>query len=136
MACGAKHLETRPWNTKVRGRVCIHAAQTRTGILDLHNEACNPHDNTGLKLVVAMEKALNLPFGYWREKLPFGAIIAEGEIYDTATAAEGLARFPDQELFGDFSPGRFVHLYRDLKPITPVPFKGKQGFFFTNLPRL
>ena len=126
MACGAKHLETRSWNTKVRGEVHIHASQTKKGIEELRHAP--------LATIESMEKALGLPMGRWATELPYGAIIARGILYDTAPAAEGLELFPDQEPFGDFGPNRFVHAYETLTPIEPIPRRGSQGFFFTELP--
>jgi hypothetical protein len=124
MACGAKHLETRLWDTKVRGEIFIHAAQTKKGLLEAMR---GPH-------FLEIGHALGVALADWEEELPFGAIIARGELATTATAEKGLEIFPDQKPFGDFTPGRFVHRYHNLTRIKPIPWKGSQRFFFAELP--
>lgn len=120
MACGAKILETRSWGTSVRGEVYIHAAQTLKGIRSLK----------GAPQVPAMEAALGIPYDQWEKQLPFGAVIATGELADTQPAEQAALAHPDQVPFGDFGAGRWVHCYEKLKRCLPiVPMNGKQGFF-------
>ena len=126
MACGAKHLETRGWDTKVRGRVYIHASQTKAGIADLRYAS--------VSTIEAMEKALALAMGQWMTELPFGKIISRGDLTETHPGPKALLAWPDQEPFGDFAQGRFAHHYNDLTKIEPIPFRGSQGFFFAKLP--
>ncbi len=35
----------------------------------------------------------------------------------------------DQRPYGDFTPGRYAWLLEDVRPITPVPAKGRQGLW-------
>lgn len=70
-----------------------------------------------------------LPY-HFGDGLPFGAIIATAYV-EASIPTESLT--PD--VFGDFSPGRFGWLLADIKPLAePIPWKGKQGIFFAELP--
>jgi hypothetical protein len=129
MVCGAKFVETRDWDTSVRGVIYIHAAKTIDGLKD-----CKALARIRPDFIVAMEEALALPFDAWSRRLPFQQLIGRGELHATVSTPVALDRFPSQEPFGDFSWGRFGHLYRDLETIAPIPMGGRQGFFFTNLP--
>lgn len=126
MACGAKWLETRGWDTKVRGMIHIHAAKTTKGLECAH--AIDDLDTA--RRIKAMEEALGVPCDEWETALPFGQIIARGVLDHTLPTELAAYRMPSQIPFGDFTPGRFAHFYQDLEPITPIPCRGKQGFFF------
>lgn len=120
MACAVKRFETRSWPTKIRGEIYIHAAGTLKGIQMV---GAGPTWITN-----SMEEALG-PFESWRETLPLGAIVARGELVRCVPAADALREDPGQEPFGDFTPGRFVHVYQGLRAIAPVPTRGRQGFW-------
>lgn len=122
-----KWIETRDWPTKVRGRIHIHAAQTREGIKLLMRAG----DHSQIE---RMEAALGMNAADWARRLPFGEIVAVGDLYDSVTTLEAAALHPDQIPFGDFSPGRGAHLYRNLKPTLPYSCAGKQGFFTVIIP--
>lgn len=126
MACGAKHLETRPWRTKIRGEVYIHASQSKKTLATLRHAP--------LAQIEAVEKALGLKMGRWATDLPYGQLIARGTLHDCIPAADALTAFPDQRPFGEFTAGRFAHAYKDITPISPIPWKGAQGFFFAEIP--
>jgi len=120
MACGVKRFETRSWPTKIRGEVFIHAAGTLKGLQIVEAGPA--------WLREAMEEALG-PWQKWGGGLPFGALVARGELVRCVPAVDALREDPGQEPFGDFTPGRFVHVYAGLREIWPVPTKGRQGFW-------
>jgi hypothetical protein len=126
MACGAKFIETRHWPTSVRGAVCIHASKTTQGIVE-----CLEIDPDHM---AAMEKALGLPIHQWEKKLPLGQIIAEGSLTGCLDSQIALTRHPDQAPFGNFAPGRYGHVYQNLRPIGPFHYRGAQGFFNATIP--
>lgn len=123
MACGAKFLETRDWDTKIRGEVYIHASKTLQGIDSLFD----------VRVVEEMEDALGLALQNWETSLPFGALIAKGRLVETLRTEDAFALFPEQSPFGNFGPGRFAHRYENLQRFTPIPLRGAQGFFFAEL---
>jgi hypothetical protein len=127
MACGAKFLETREWNTRIRGRIGIHASQTTHGIRDVLAMRSTPK---GIRTIKAMEAALGLEIADWLKMLAFGKLVAAGALVETHAADTALRRWPQQQPFGNFGPGRFAHEYRDLVPFDPIPMRGSQGFFF------
>ena len=124
MACGAKMVETRGWGTHVRGTVYIHAAKTLRGIAPYIGRLPVEGDEQG-----PMESALGLKSFEWKRKLPFGQIIAVGELVDCQSAWRALAVFPLQKPFGDYTEGRYGHIYHGLRAIEPIPYRGAQGFF-------
>lgn len=69
------------------------------------------------------------------ELLPLGAVIATvvldrcGEITE-ASAAELEDRSAHEFAFGNYQPGRFAWVLRDVEPVAPpLPFRGSQGIF-------
>ena len=122
MALGHKTVETRHWHTMVRLKIYIHAAKTREGIKSLE-----------WPTEIAIEDALQMTTGEMFKKLPFGALVCKGFLYECVDAPSALRVFPSQEHFGDFSAGRFGHLYRDIKEIEPIPLRGYQGFFYADI---
>jgi hypothetical protein len=127
MACGAKWMETRSWNTRVRGEVFIHASKSRAGI-DWVDHAAEQ------RVVDAMAKALGMSWAEFEHRLPFGQVIALGFLGATLPTAEALRIEPKQEPFGDFTPGRFAHVYGELQAIEPISLPAKQGWFFIPRP--
>jgi len=123
MACGAKLVETRHWRTEVRGEVYIHAAKTTKGIaeLELLPDECEQ--------IRAMTYSLGLKVEQWRTRLPFGKLVAAGNLSDCLPASQALRAYPLQEPFGDFSAGRWGHIYTGLRAIEWIPYRGSQGFF-------
>lgn len=122
MALGHKTVETRSWHTMVRAKIYIHAAKTLEGIKYLNPLAA-----------VKIEDALCMTTYEMVKELPFGALVCKGFLYECVDAPSALRVYSDQEHFGDFSEGRFAHLYRDIKEIDPIPVRGLQGFFFADI---
>jgi len=151
VAVGAKHIETRSWATSHRGPLAIHAAAGygkggmrghkalcgEEPFCSVLNAACERHyaPYSGLKEIVEH------PF------MPLGAIVATCELVDVwpivydgeyqTEISDGEWSFSnwhtvsDQErAFGDYSPGRFVWLLADVKPLaTPIPVRGALGLW-------
>jgi activating signal cointegrator 1 len=126
MACGAKFIETRGWNTKVRGEIYIHAGATKTPIREM------------LKApswwIAQVEEALDVCADKWLTDLPYGALIGKGNLISTSPVEWWEQHYPEQLPFGDFKEGRYGHFYERLAAIEPIPWKGSQGFFFATLP--
>lgn len=108
IANGSKRYETRSWNTKHRGRLAIHSAQTIKG------------------LQYAIDNEIPLP-----ENMQFGKVLCLVdliEVYKTEELAKMLP--PDQLKLGDFSPGRFAWMIKLLYVWeNPIPASGSQGFW-------
>ena len=63
--------------------------------------------------------------------MPMGevvAIVSLENIYSTRDAV-GFARKWDEEEFGDYGPGRWAWMFKDIKRIIPVPAKGAMGLW-------
>jgi len=120
VSVGAKTYETRHWTTNHRGPLAIHAAKFR--IPDLARLLWQDEFAAALKCL-APNCAIVTP-----RFLPFGAIVATCELVDCARVENV---FPGAEtIFGDYTPGRFAWQLARVKRLpTPIPWKGRQGFF-------
>ena len=135
LACGAKQFETRSWATTYRGPIAIHAAKK------------DVFDSLALiPIPVALEMKMLLG-AEWKD-LPTGAVIATAELVNVwhtvlnpgqgngahKIGAEDRSEnyiIPSEiELaFGDWTPDRYAWELANVKPIPPVPAKGKQGLW-------
>lgn len=131
VAIGAKRIETRPWATKYRGRLAIHAAKGfPKWARDL---ACSPRFGYPLLRDTNLE---TLP-----DDLPTGQIVATCNLVscEKVTSANwreiqgwmiGESIWPLTEMehdFGDYTFGRYAWLLDDVQPLDkPIPAKGYQ----------
>jgi hypothetical protein len=131
MAIGAKMIETRPKKWKHTGLVAIHA-----GLSSKWLHLCREEP---FKSVLAAA-------GYHSDtQLPFGAVIAVGNVID-CVRTESMVRkggdgrggyenghaklYPKEEAFGDYSPGRFGYIFNEIRKLKePIPYKGHQGYW-------
>jgi activating signal cointegrator 1 len=136
---GAKHIETRTWNTKYRGPLLIHASKKFTG------------DQKALGIDFNHRYGVGLGFP---EHLPVGQIIGAVNLIDTfptdrvfAGAGGGIGyksnlRVVDgdvfrmmqitnkEKAFGDYSLGRYGWLLSDPVQFQPgISINGKLGFW-------
>lgn len=107
-----KGNETRGWSTKYRGPLAIHAA--------LRWEADQQH-------FAMIERGL----GRLPQRIPRGAVVAIAHLEDCLPTWQVLPTIgPIEKLYGNYGPGRYAWLLRDVVPLTePLGFKGRQGFF-------
>jgi activating signal cointegrator 1 len=112
LAVGLKGFETRAWSTPYRGPVAIHAGKRR--------------DPRGQYLC-------DLPL--WEDglpafdALPFGAIIAVGELV-SCIPTEALDVTPTEARLGDFSPGRFAWAFTNMTLLPqPITASGQLGLW-------
>ena len=146
IACGSKTIETRSWDTSYRGRLAIHAAK-RCVMRDLEAICVYPCWLAALSpLFSQLPGAWTLRPETLRDILPFGAIVATGRLVNCIptgactsnidvvrriplSGRKGSLKWTERDL-GDFSPGRFAWILRDVKPINPpVPYRGQRGLF-------
>jgi hypothetical protein len=125
MAMGQKRIETRSWPTAYRGPLAIHAAKTW---------------NREIAAMVAVEPFRSVLGVNWHDTafhkdgkttvLPRGAIIAVVDLVDCREITEKNAVSGNERAFGDYTPGRFGWITKNLRVLpAPVPFKGAQGLF-------
>jgi hypothetical protein len=156
IAVGAKQIETRPFSTKYRGPLAIHAgkAQPSRDLVRMGQWLTRWDYGEG-------RYVLSDGLGKWGA-LPLGAVVAVCDlidvvpIHDTSTEpipddliyttvdGRGLYRqtvtgdswvasnvqtqdLTDQLPLGVFDVGRFAWLLGNVRPIDPVPMKGAQG---------
>lgn len=124
LALGLKKFETRSWSTAYRGPICIHAA------LD-----SGPERRAAWAAMHADDRAVFAAAGYhFLKALPLMQPVAVAELFDVVPVeAEELTGLPSVERrWGDYRPGRFAWLLRDIRPVTtswPVAVSGYQGLW-------
>lgn len=151
IAVGAKQIETRPFSTKYRGPLAIHAgkAQPSRDLVRMGQWLTRWDYGEG-------RYVLSDGLGKWGA-LPLGAVVAVCDLIDVVPIIghkaihqydeppvpcidahpgslthwwhhdAGFTDVTDQFPFGDFTPGRFAWLLGNVRPIDPVPMKGAQG---------
>ncbi|MGE0493239.1 MAG: ASCH domain-containing protein [Vulcanimicrobiota bacterium] len=109
VALGVKTIETRSWYTGYRGPIAIHAGKSNE-----HVYLARYHDPFRQALLAADPEK---PFDF-----PLGAVVATATLYDVL-ATEDVREDP----FGDFRPGRFAWMLRDIIRLEPpVAARGHQ----------
>jgi hypothetical protein len=118
IAAGIKTIETRSWYTSYRGPLAIHATK-------------KPYAGPWTReLMAATAETCGGITGY-PKKLPLGAVVAIARLTDV-TDAERLARLElgqEEIALGDYGPGRFAWILRDVVAIDPSPAVGHLGLW-------
>ena len=136
MAIGAKTIETRGRPTQYRGPIAIHAAKRLT------------RDEIGLCHEQPFASALRAGGYETVRELPLGALVcvvtlvdciqipegtpAQGKLFGDGVLVRGVTLPPDGDelAFGNYAPGRYAWITRDLRKLSdPVPWPGKQWLF-------
>jgi len=115
MLCGK--IETRSWQTKVRGRVLICAAQKGYTANETMN-ICGGHQ---------MDRGYDQVFNnmkYVQYGGNFGHAIGIGELVD----CRPMEKSDEDACFVMYREGLWCHIYKNVRAIKPIPWKGKQGW--------
>ncbi len=132
-ATGQKRIETRSWATPYRGEVVILAGKRWE-----EEQARIANGSTFFRALRQRPIPAGDPKTLWAElapgdlHLPLGAAIARAELVDCKPVEDiGISKLPRQEIeFGDYSPGRFGWIFRNLRRLEgPVAMRGAQGLF-------
>lgn len=122
---GAKTWETRSWPTNYRGDLLICAAKHTNEVL-LKTLLEDSLWQQSLRPLRAKPEGL-----VTRSDLNFGMAVAIVELRDCiqteALHENRVVRL--QQHLGDFSMGRWAWQLENIRPIVPVPVKGRQGLF-------
>ncbi len=123
--CGAKTIETRSWATKYRGPLLICAAKGGLPEKDL-KVLMNDHDFQAGLIPLRHQGALTV----FTVNLNFGKMVARVNLIDCKKTEEmTIEEIGNNYPFGDFSKGRYAHIYSDIIPVKMARVKGSQGFF-------
>lgn len=120
IAYGHKRYETRSWATSYRGPIAIHAGKSLAPIREL--------EESDRRLVWRMRTKL---YGQALDTLPFGAIVAIGELVACSSTLGGMIVLEENErAFGNFSAGRYAWEIVNVNPLRePIPARGAQGLW-------
>lgn len=129
MMVGPKTIETRSWRTDYRGPLLICAALRRDAeSLDLlgarsFQRALAPMRRPGKALVTMGD-------------LHYGHAVALVDLVDCRMtgAYTPPSFYASQEDFGDYTPGRWAWVTRNLRVFPPFEVRGAQGLFRVQLP--
>lgn len=131
VALGAKSIETRHWSTTYRGPLAIHAAKT------WNRELAYLVNTEPFRAALRQGAHIHYP----RSVLPFGAVVCICTLADCirtedATGIDVVHTVPTcaatwtERQMGNYAPGRFAWILRDIQPLKkPIPWKGGQSFF-------
>ncbi len=113
---GEKHVETRSWNTKLRGRIAIHASKKF------------PRPARDLSITDPLYiLALGLD---GVDGMPLGAIIGTVEITDVCRTDDAQGISAKEAAFGDYGSGRWAwSLANEVQFFDPIPCRGALGFW-------
>jgi hypothetical protein len=117
IALGEKQIETRPWSTRYRGPLAIHAAKRWT------------KDQQTLTGYGPFSRALRR---HALVHLPLGVVVATCTLVDCLPITPTFVRtLSDRErTFGDFSLGRWAWILDDVEYLQPpLPARGQQGLW-------
>lgn len=115
MALGLKKIETRPWSTKYRGPILIHAAKKR--VADPNGYVFDAIRNAGLEI----------------SSLPRGCLLCRVRLIDCRRIEiDDRIEIPEQ-FFGDYTPGRYMWITDHLQGFEPIPWTGRQRIFNVDL---
>ena len=150
IALGVKSIETRSWSTGYRGPLAIHAGRVKVPITDPGmTEAWRPLCDVErggmlthpvpLGAVVAVADLVDVvpmidgSLGWTEDSdTPPAALVLSWDTSAMLVDTRATGPFPDysdQLPYGDFSPGRYAWLLDNVRPIDPVPAKGRQGLW-------
>jgi activating signal cointegrator 1 len=138
IACGAKRIETRSWETSYRGPLLIHAAKTKDWLpyREIRSDLGSERGEVGFKAVMAAKIPSEFVF-------PLGALIAVAELVACLPTSGGREQLqamgelhdlldanPQERALGDYSPGRYGWVLSNVHALpTPIPYTGRQGLF-------
>lgn len=130
-----KGPETRSWYTPYRGPLAIHAAVNMPSWV---KKLCQEEP---FKSTLEKHGVFDL------KSLPSGCVVAVCNLFDIqkivsesrrgrcATLENGGMIFNNEYLFGDYTPGRFAWILKDIKPLPePIPAKGAQRIWNWEVP--
>lgn len=106
-------IETRTWNTDYRGLVLICVSKTGYNRTEVFNIS-GPLQFSRLLETIEYKK--------WSEKQGFA--IAVGELVD----CRKMTKEDENLAFVEFYPDLYCHIYKNVRPIKPIPWKGTQGW--------
>ncbi len=133
-----KRIETRSWATPHRGEIIILAGKRWEA-----EQAKIANQPTFFAALRQRPIPAGDPQALWAElapgdlHLPLGAALAIAELVDCKRVEDlEISKLEPQEIeFGDYRPGRFAWIFRNLRRLAgPVPMRGAQGLFPINYP--
>jgi len=112
VAIGAKQIETRPYATRYRGALAIHAAKTSTPVDDPYYR--NLLQSAGLAY----------------DELPYGVILATCRLDDCEKITHANCPCYPEYAFSDFKPGWYAWKLSDINLLAkPTPSRGHRGLW-------
>lgn len=137
IACGAKKIETRIWETSYRGKIAIHAAKSTKCLEMADKDSFRYALKSNAGIMKDQQTGLLFSPGY---------VIAVADLVDCAQFAHSLIPgrntilLKNQEVgkseieFGDCTPGRWGWILKNVQRIEPIPARGQQRIWDFDIP--
>lgn len=110
----AGKIETRSWPTNYRGLVLICASLT-------------PYSNTELDAIAGPAQFVRLK--HITNSLPeFVHVLGHAIAIGTLVNCRRMTKADEDATFVAYRDGLYCHIYENVIPITPIPWKGAQGW--------
>jgi hypothetical protein len=123
MMLNKKRNETRPWYTKYRGPLAIHAAKMWNAELE---EICYQDE---FKAALSCGNTVMFKNSL-KQTLVFGAIVGIVDVKNCIRITAENAPAGVERLFGDYTPGRYAIVTENARRLRePIPYRGMQGMF-------
>lgn len=127
VAVELKLNETRSWATNYRGPLAIHAAKYKGGE--------NRDFYSDVLLYDRRFSAALTSHGYYSfDRLPFGSVVAVGQLAGCRPTEECSDLTDTERLVGNYEPGRYAWALQSMRQIAPIPMIGRQGLFLWDAP--
>jgi len=108
-------IETRTWKTDYRGLVLICASKKSYSLKEILS-ICGDYQYHRIVDTLGYETSqFDDVCGY---------AITVGDLVD----CRKMTKEDENKCFVNYNPDLWCHIYQNVKPITPIPFKGKQGW--------
>ena len=115
---GAKHYETRTWETRHRGGLAIHAARRF------------PEDQRELCRQEPFRSILRQAGYFSWFDLPTGAVLGTVQLTDCLPVEDVPPLDPTEWALGDYHPGRWAWVLAAARELpAPVPYRGMRGMY-------
>jgi hypothetical protein len=109
-------IETRTWYTKYRGLVMICCSKTGYSQKQIFNISGETQFE---RILGTLSRDMTPMYGQ-----NMGKAILIGRLVD----CRPMTKEDESDCFVQYFPGLFCHVYKDVRPIKPFPWKGSQGW--------
>lgn len=147
LACGGKRFETRSWATSYRGPIAIHASKKNvfsalrlipipiSNVMKMTLRSEWEELPTGAVIATAnligcheIGRINAIEASFFAE-IPYVTSPQKTGCWDCNRPGTWIDATKQEEIFGDWTPGRYAWEFSNMKMMTPIPVSGRQGLW-------